>query len=90
MHKRPAQYKQLISMSSGNWAANALRTNSAQDGTGEPTKIQSVQRVHIAKAVPKRCECIVGNKHRLHKFKDIDAINEIFNESSVVRKCQIV
>ncbi len=74
-------------MSDRKWVANASRTNSAHDGTSEPIEIRRSQGVHITETIPECCKCVVGNKHRLHKFDDIDAIYEIFCESSVIRKC---
>ncbi len=74
-------------MSDRKWVANASRTNSAHDGASEPIEIHPIRGIHITETIPERCKHVVGNKHRLHKFNDIDAIYEIFCESSVVRKC---
>ncbi len=46
-----------------------------------------VQALNVTEAIPKCFKRVVGNDRCLRKFDDIDAINEIFYESSVIRKC---
>ena len=74
-------------ISNRKYVGNALRTNSAHDGDSEPVTIHSSQGVHVTEAVPEGCKRVVGNEYCLRKFNDINAVDEIFCESSVVRKC---
>ncbi len=80
----------MISTCNSKSAANVLRTYSAYDGDVEPIVIHSSHGVDVTEAVPKHCKYVVGNEHRLHKFDCIDAIDEVFCELSVIRKCKIV
>ncbi len=91
MHRRPAPHQRLnFKISNGEWVGIATRTNGAHDGDSEPVQMLRGQSVHVTEAIPEGCKHVMGNKHRLHEFDDIDAIDEIFYESSVIRKCQIV
>ncbi len=73
-------------ISNREWVANAPRTNSTHDGDSDPITIHSSQGVHVTEAVPEGCKCVVGNEYCLRKFNDINAVDEIFCESSVIRK----
>ncbi len=56
-------------------------------GDSEPIIKHTSQAPDVTEAIPECFRHVVGNDHCLHKFDDIDAINEIFYESSVIRKC---
>ena len=91
MHRTLAPHQRLnLEISKRKWVAIATRTNSAHDGDSEPIQMLRSQSVHVTEAIPEGCKHVMGNKHRLHEFDDIDAIDEIFYKSSFIRKCQIV
>ncbi len=49
--------------------------------------MHSSQGFDVTEAVPEHRESVVGEEHRLNKLDDVDAIDEIFCEFSVLRKC---
>ncbi len=63
-----------------------MRTNSAHDGNSEPIQMLRSQSVHVTEAIPEGYKHVASNKHRLHKFDDVDAVDKIFCESSIIRK----
>ncbi len=71
--------------SSTNRAEDAGRTNSTHDGDSEPIMYLS-EGIQITEAVRERCESVVGKEHRLNKLDNVDAIDEVFYGSSVLRK----
>ena len=68
-------------------AEGAARTNSTHDGDSKPIKMHSTQGFEVTEAIPELRESVVGDEHCLNKFDNVDAIDEIFCEFSVVRKC---
>ena len=65
-------------------------TNGAYDGSSEPIEMDFDDGIDIPKAVTEYFEGVVGDEHHLNEFNTVDAIDEAFCESSVIRKGQIV
>ncbi len=66
---------------------DAAHTSSTHDGDDEPIKMYVSEGFDITEAVPERCKDVMADEYCLNKFDNVDAIDEIFCEFSVLRKC---
>ncbi len=69
---------------------DTARTNTAHDRDSEPIKMHVGEGYEIPEAITEHCEGVVGDEHRLNDLDNVDAIDEVFCELSVLWKCQIV
>ena len=74
-------------MSNIDRAEDAARTSCARDRNSEPMRMHGHEDFHVTEAITEHEKGITGDEHHLTKFDSIDAIDEIFCEFPVLRKC---